>query len=74
MGEISVGFHVTLAAVIVEGCRPIRECDGLERVCLSDGVFQNHLLLGITSAQLRRLGFGVFLHAMVPAVFRSDRL
>jgi hydrogenase maturation protein HypF len=66
-GEISARFHNTLSAAIVEVCCRIRKSDGLNRVCLSGGVFQNHLLLGLTAAELRRLGFGVFLHAMVPA-------
>ncbi|MCU1293180.1 MAG: (NiFe) hydrogenase maturation protein HypF [Bryobacterales bacterium] len=65
--EISACFHNTLSTAIVEVCCRIRKSDGLDRVCLSGGVFQNHLLLGLTAAQLRRLGFGVFLHAMVPA-------
>jgi hydrogenase maturation protein HypF len=64
---ISACFHNTLSAAIVEVCCRIRKSDGLDRVCLSGGVFQNHLLLGLTAVQLRRLGFGVFLHAMVPA-------
>jgi hydrogenase maturation protein HypF len=67
VAAISACFHNTLSAAIVEVCCRIRKCDGLDRVCLSGGVFQNHLLLGLTTVQLRRLGFGVFLHAMVPA-------
>jgi hydrogenase maturation protein HypF len=67
INEISARFHNTLSAAIVEICCRIRKSDGLDRVCLSGGVFQNHLLLGLTAAELRRLGFGVFLHAMVPA-------
>jgi hydrogenase maturation protein HypF len=67
INEISARFHNTLSAAIVEVCRRIRKSDGLDRVCLSGGVFQNHLLLGLTAAELRRLGFGVFLHAIVPA-------
>jgi hydrogenase maturation protein HypF len=66
-GEISARFHNTLSAAIVEVCCRLRKSDGLDRVCLSGGVFQNHLLLGLTAAELRRLGFGVFLHATVPA-------
>jgi hydrogenase maturation protein HypF len=65
--EISARFHNTLSAAIVEVCCRIRKRDGLDRVCLSGGVFQNHLLLGLTATELRRRGFGVFLHAMVPA-------
>jgi hydrogenase maturation protein HypF len=67
VGAISACFHNTLSAAIVEVCCRIRKSDGLVRVCLSGGVFQNHLLLGVAALELRRLGFGVFLHAMVPA-------
>jgi len=65
--EISAKFHITLAAAVVEVCERIRTSDGLERVCLSGGTFQNVYLLERTIVQLRRCGFGVFLHALVPA-------
>jgi hydrogenase maturation protein HypF len=67
VNEISARFHNTLSAAIVEVCCLLRRSDGLDRVCLSGGVFQNHVLLGLTAVELRRLGFGVFLHAIVPA-------
>ena len=66
-GEISALFHNTLCAAIVETCCRIRESDGLHRICLSGGTFQNFYLLGRIVAELRSRGFGVFLHAMVPA-------
>jgi hydrogenase maturation protein HypF len=56
-----------LSAAIVEVCCRMRESDGLNRVCLSGGTFQNVFLLRRTVAGLRSRGFGVFLHAMVPA-------
>jgi hydrogenase maturation protein HypF len=67
VGVIAARFHNTVSAVIVEVCCRIRRSDGLDRVCLSGGTFQNVYLLGRTAAELRRFGFGVFLHAMVPA-------
>jgi hydrogenase maturation protein HypF len=67
VGVIAARFHNTVSAVIVEVCCRIRRSDGLERVCLSGGTFQNVYLLGRTAEELRRFGFGVFLHAMVPA-------
>jgi hydrogenase maturation protein HypF len=66
-GEISACFHNTLGAAIVEMCCRIRQSDGLDRVCLSGGTFQNLYLLNRTVVELRRRGFGVFLHAVVPA-------
>jgi hydrogenase maturation protein HypF len=66
-GEISACFHNTLSAGIGEVCGKIGATDGLNRVCLSGGSFQNLYLLGRTVVELRRRGFGVFLHAQVPA-------
>jgi hydrogenase maturation protein HypF len=65
--EISARFHNTLAAAIVAVCSRIQASDGLRRVCLSGGTFQNLFLLRRTVAELRRRGFEVFLHATVPA-------
>jgi hydrogenase maturation protein HypF len=67
VGMVAARFHNTVSAAIVEVCCRIRRSDGLARVCLSGGTFQNVYLLGRTAVELRRLGFGVFLHAMVPA-------
>ena len=67
VGTVSARFHNTLSSAIVEVCGLIRKNDGLDRVCLSGGVFQNYLLLAKTVAGLRNWGFGVFLHAAVPA-------
>ncbi len=66
-GEISASFHNSLSAAIGEMCSRIGTADGLNRVCLSGGSFQNLYLLGRTVVELRRRGFGVFLHAQVPA-------
>ena len=65
--ESSAQFHNTLAAAIVEVCQLIRQGDGLDRVCLSGGTFQNLYLLERTIVKLRRRGFAVFQHALVPA-------
>jgi hydrogenase maturation protein HypF len=65
VGEISARFHNTLSAAIGEVCGRIGAGDA--RVCLSGGSFQNLYLLGRTVVELRRRGFGVFMHAQVPA-------
>jgi hydrogenase maturation protein HypF len=65
VGEISAYFHNTLSAAIGEMCSRIGASDG--RICLSGGSFQNLYLLARTVVELRRRGFGVFLHAQVPA-------
>jgi hydrogenase maturation protein HypF len=66
-GYIAARFHNTVARTILETCTRIREEDGLNRVCLSGGTFQNQYLLRRAVDELRRKNFEVFLHAMVPA-------
>lgn len=62
----SARFHNTVAAMIVEVCSRIRATRGLDRVCLSGGVFQNVLLTERTVARLRKRQFDVMLHSAVP--------
>jgi hydrogenase maturation protein HypF len=74
-GEISIGrspaavaacFHRSVALMIETVCGRIRESDGVSKVCLSGGTFQNLTLLADAAALLRRGGFEVLLHAQVP--------
>jgi hydrogenase maturation protein HypF len=65
-GYIAACFHNTVAAAIVEVCRSIRKRDQLKRVCLSGGTFQNEYLLHRAVEGLRRDGFEVYLHTLVP--------
>jgi hydrogenase maturation protein HypF len=67
IGHISACFHNTLSAAIVEVCQRIRQQNELTRVCLSGGVFQNMYLLKRTVRDLDKVGFQVFMHALVPA-------
>lgn len=64
--EIAAVFHNTIAALIDDVCGRIRQRDGLNRVCLSGGTFQNVFLLERATRGLRRNGFEVFLHSKVP--------
>ena len=66
IGIIASRFHNTVATVICEMCRRIREGEGLNRVCLSGGTFQNMYLLERAVSGLRRLGFEVYVHSAVP--------
>jgi hydrogenase maturation protein HypF len=66
VSTISARFHNTLAITIAEVCRRLRKLEGLDRVCLSGGTFQNILLLKRTLARLQDDGFEVFLHSQVP--------
>ncbi|MCR4600444.1 MAG: carbamoyltransferase HypF [Clostridia bacterium] len=60
-------FHNVLAAEIVEACRRASEITGLRTVALTGGVFQNRVLLAICDSQLKRDGFKVLKHSMLPA-------
>jgi hydrogenase maturation protein HypF len=65
-GLVSAAFHNTVAAIVVEVCRRLRSSEGIGRVCLSGGTFQNIYLLKHTVAGLRAESFEVYLHAKVP--------
>jgi hydrogenase maturation protein HypF len=47
-------------------CTHIRDGNGVNKVCLSGGTFQNLTLLADAAALLRGRGFEVLLHAKVP--------
>ena len=64
--KISGKFHRTVARLIVETCDAIRSNQELNRVVLSGGVFQNVFLLSLVTEGLRRSGFDVYTHHLVP--------
>jgi hydrogenase maturation protein HypF len=64
---ISARFHATLADVLVQVCRRIRQRTGIDAVALSGGVFQNVWLLGAALEALETAGFEVYSHRRVPA-------
>ncbi|MEO8382660.1 MAG: carbamoyltransferase HypF [Acidobacteriota bacterium] len=64
--RMAARFHETVAAVIEDVCVRIRDGEALNRVCLSGGTFQNWLLLENALRRLRKRGFEVFSHALVP--------
>jgi hydrogenase maturation protein HypF len=65
--EISLKFHHTVAEIITAMCQLIAKDSGIKRVALSGGVFQNRLLLKLATAALKKEGFSVFTHRLVPA-------
>lgn len=66
VGKLAYGFHVSLADQITAGAEEIRRRTGLDTCALSGGVFQNRLLTGLCAGKLRRAGFTVLLHSLVP--------
>ncbi len=59
-------FIRTIARLIVETCETIRSKEKLNRVVLSGGVFQNIFLLSLVTEGLKRSGFDVYTHHLVP--------
>ena len=66
IGAISSKFHSTIADIVAETCTALREHTGLNQVALTGGVFQNMLLLSLARDRLKRRGFEVFRHSLVP--------
>ena len=64
--SISSKFHNTIAKIILTMCLNILKTNGLDRVALSGGVFQNSLLLENTYVLLDKNNFKVFTQHRVP--------
>jgi len=65
--EISSCFHHTVAHMVVRMCQTLARNTGINKVALSGGVFQNRLLLRLTSDYLEKTGLKVITHREVPA-------
>ena len=63
---ISGKFHTTLIRMFSELCDEIRKENGLDRVVLSGGVFQNSILLFGLIRALEEIHFSVYTHKQVP--------
>jgi len=63
---ISLKFHNTMAQIVVEMCKLVSKESGINQVALSGGVFQNRLFFMSTTTALRREGFEVLTHHLVP--------
>ena len=64
--HISDRFHTTISDMVSSTCRVIRDASGVNKVCLSGGVFQNLTLVDRTARVLAVAGFEVFTHSLVP--------
>ena len=67
VSELAAVFHASLAGLIGSGCRAARDKTGVSTVALSGGVFQNTLLLRLVESNLRRDGFEILRHRLIPA-------
>ena len=66
VAAIATKFHNTIISVIFECAKTIRMNDGIDKVVLSGGVFQNKYLLEGTISLLEKNHFKVYAHAVVP--------
>ena len=64
---ISGKFHNTIAEGVAETCALIRSRDNINNVALSGGVFQNSLLLTLTTNKLSTRDFKVYTHNLIPS-------
>jgi hydrogenase maturation protein HypF len=65
-GWVAAAFHNTIARIVAEVCSRLRSEEGIHRVCLSGGTFQNVYLVERAVANLSAAGFEVFPHSQVP--------
>ena len=63
---IASKFHNTIISVIFEAVNTLRRNEGIIKVVLSGGVFQNKYLLEGTIALLEENNFNVYAHAAIP--------
>lgn len=63
---ISARFHQTIVRFSLDICCRLRRMYGMNRVCLSGGVFQNRRLLNLMIDYLERKKFTVFTHRRLP--------
>jgi len=64
---IASKFHNTIISVIFEAANSIRLREGISKVVLSGGVFQNKYLLERAIARLKAHNFEVYTHAAIPS-------
>jgi hydrogenase maturation protein HypF len=63
--KIAYCFHLTAAEMIKKVCLLLRKETGIKKVVFSGGVFQNKLLLTLSSDLLYKQGFQVFRHKIL---------
>jgi hydrogenase maturation protein HypF len=66
ISDLALLFHEAMTEAIVRGAVLMRAKTGLDRLCLSGGVFQNALLRRLLIPRLEREGFEAFWNLRVP--------
>ncbi len=67
VSEISAKFHNTLAELILQTAKIMKQKTGIDKVVLSGGTFQNKYLLTKTENLLSENGFKVYSHEKIPS-------
>ncbi len=65
-GVVGARLHVTVAEVVLDLCRRVRDAGGPPAVALAGGVFQNRLLSELCEQRLEEEGFEVLAAGLVP--------
>ncbi|HTX68165.1 MAG TPA: carbamoyltransferase HypF [Thermoleophilia bacterium] len=65
-GLIGARLHRTVAELVIDLCRRVRDAGGPTAVALAGGVFQNRLLAELTEELLQAGGFDVLAAGLVP--------
>ncbi|BCL34825.1 carbamoyltransferase HypF [Nostoc sp. MS1] len=63
---IAAKFHLSLANVILETVKKLRQQNSFNQVVLTGGVFQNKLLLQLVTEQLKKLEINTLTHSQIP--------
>ena len=64
--QLAWAFHDALAELIVCACVEVRQSTDIQTVALTGGVYQNTLLLEQTLFLLRKQGFHILQHHLLP--------
>jgi len=64
--NLARAFHRGLAQLVVDACERARTNTGIQTVALTGGCYQNLLLLEYSVHELRKRGFRVLTHSLVP--------
>jgi hydrogenase maturation protein HypF len=65
LSRIASKFHYTMAAIAARGIKEMQKKTGLERACLSGGVFCNSYLAPLVKELLRESSIKVYTHRLV---------
>ena len=63
---LAYAFHQGLAELVLAACERVRATNGVDKVALTGGCYQNTLLLALSKTLLEGRGFTVFTHSLVP--------